>query len=47
MKIDYKVPTKPERRMCLVVIDMQECFFEEEGSKEKNKEAIGNIAKAI
>ena len=47
MKIEYKVPTKPERRMCLVVIDMQECFFEEEGSKEKNKEAIENIAKAI
>ena len=47
MKIDYKVPTKPERRMCLIVIDMQECFFEEDDSKEKNRKAIDNIAKAI
>ena len=47
MKIDYKVPTKPERRMCLIVIDMRECFFEEDDSKEKNRKAIDNIAKAI
>ena len=47
MKIEYKVPTKPERRMCLAVIDMQECFFEEESWKENNRKAIDNIAKAI
>ncbi|MBQ6547999.1 MAG: cysteine hydrolase [Candidatus Methanomethylophilaceae archaeon] len=47
MRIDYKVPTKPERRICLVVVDMQECFFEEEGSKEKHMEAIRNIREAM
>ena len=47
MRIDYKVPEKPQRRMCLTVIDMQECFFEEDDAKDKNREAIDNIAKAI
>ena len=47
MRIDYKVPEKPQRRMCLTVIDMQECFFEEDDTKDKNREAIDNIAKAI
>lgn len=47
MKIDYKVPEKHERRMCLIVVDMQECFFEEDDTKEKNRAAIDNIAKAI
>ena len=47
MKIDYKVPEKHERRMCLIVVDMQECFFEEDDAKEKNRAAIDNIAKAI
>ena len=47
MRIDYKVPEKPQRRMCLIVVDMQECFFEEDDAKEKNRDAIDNIAKAI
>ena len=47
MRIDYKVPEKSQRRICLIVIDMQECFFEEDDAKEKNRGAIDNIAKAI
>ena len=47
MHIDYKVPNKLERKVCLVVIDMQNCFFEEEGCLEKYKDRISNIASAI
>ena len=45
---DYKVPTNAQRKICLVVIDMQNCFFnDDESSKVTYKEEIGNIAKAI
>ena len=45
---DYKVPTKAQRRLCLIVVDMQNCFFNEnESPKEPYKEEIETIAKTI
>ena len=47
-KPDYKVPTKAQRRICLIVVDMQNCFFNEnESPKEPYKEEIETMAKAI
>ena len=46
--IGYKVPTKAQRRICLVVVDMQNCFFnDDETSKTENKKEIENIAEVI
>ena len=45
---DYKVPTKAQRKLCLVVVDMQNCFFNEnESPKEPYKEEIETMAEAI
>ena len=45
---DYKVPAKAQRKICLVVVDMQNCFFnDDESSKIENKKEIDNIAEAI
>ena len=45
---DYKVPTNAQRKICLVVIDMQNCFFnDDESSKVTNRKEIENIAEAI
>ena len=45
---DYKVPTNAQRKICLVVVDMQNCFFnDDESSKTENKKEIENIAEAI
>ncbi len=45
---DYKVPTKAQRKVCLIVVDMQNCFFnDDESSKITCKQEIENIAEAI
>ena len=45
---DYKVPTKAQRKVCLIVVDMQNCFFnDDESSKITYKQEIENIAEAI
>ena len=45
---DYKVPSNAQRKICLVVIDMQNCFFnDDESSKVVNAPEIENIAKTI
>ena len=45
---DYKVPSKAQRKICLVVVDMQKCFFDDDAnSRITYKEEIENIAKAI
>ena len=44
----YNVPSKAQRKICLVVVDMQNCFFDEdEHLKELNQKEIENIAEAI
>ena len=45
---DYKVPTKAQRRICLIVVDMQNCFFNEnESPKGPYMEEIETMAEAI
>jgi len=46
--IGYKVPTKAQRKLCLIVVDMQNCFFnDDETSKTENRKEIENIAEVI
>ena len=45
---DYKVPSKAQRKLCLIVVDMQNCFFDDdENSRITYKGEIENIAKTI
>ena len=45
---DYKVPSKAQRKLCLIVVDMQNCFFDDDkDSRITYKGEIENIARVI
>lgn len=44
----YRVPVKSERRICLIVVDLQNCFFDEDRPRTPEDDAaIGVVAKTV